>query len=126
MTDYGNFDTFDSTFSGIQTIFFLIFGIILCLFLYKIIDYFISATAEEQEVQARLIDKTTSVSSHMSGTEGHYFSSTNYYLIFEMETGERKNFEVSKGVYLDYVVGDSGTLKYKRKIFVDFEINNPN
>ncbi|WP_258076059.1 DUF2500 domain-containing protein [Enterococcus faecium] len=41
--------------------------------------------------------------------------SITYYLLFELENGERIEFMVGHGKYKLYVIGNSGILRYKRR-----------
>lgn len=76
-------------------------------------------------VMATVVTKRTDVSCHyyVSGTGdvGHTSSSTNYYVAFQVEGGERIEFCVSRHEYGVLVEGDQGTLSFQGTRYLGFE-----
>ncbi|MHC5269793.1 DUF2500 domain-containing protein [Enterococcus sp. LJL98] len=101
-------------------IFVLIFLIILGVVCYRLLEAMRNANASEEVVRATLIDKNNETS-YTTHSEGMHSGSTRYTLTFEFENKERKSFDVSRKVFLLYVVGDTGRLAFQRKRFNRFE-----
>lgn len=45
---------------------------------------------------------------------------THYYVVFEFDNGDRKKFAVEKDTASEWIVNDTGTVKYKGSNFVNF------
>ena len=121
-------DNFFDPFSGMMgfsTFVFLFMGIIIVVILgmiiYRLIEFVKNSNAQEEIVQAKLIDKVAQTNTS-TNSEGMTSSSTSYTLTFEFATKERKSFNVSRKNYLKYVVGDTGRLSFQRKRFNHFDI----
>ncbi|MBF0011198.1 DUF2500 domain-containing protein [Enterococcus casseliflavus] len=84
--------------------------------LYQIMEFLRNESAPEISVPATLVDKSMRSSSSVD-TNGISNQSITYYLLFELENGERKEFRVGHGKYKLYVIGDTGILRYQRKRF---------
>lgn len=65
--------------------------------------------AEERQVGARIIAKRVNV----RGGSGDSSASTDYFLTFELDTGERLEFEVRGKEYGLLAEGDAGTLTFQ-------------
>lgn len=96
-----------------MNLFLIIFFSIL---LYIIINWILDWQAPLEEVEAVLIQKKKSTS--MDANNVMY---THYILVFEFN-GVIKKFYVRRNVYKSYIENQIGTLKYKRRKFVDFII----
>ena len=75
-------------------------------------------------VDAKVVAKRTNVSRHRSGdTNGHhhYHTSTTYYVTFEVESGDRMEFQLDGSEYGLMVEGDKGKLNFQGTRFLGFE-----
>lgn len=115
---------FDVGFNGIATLVAIGFLIVISVILHKLFDYLVSMNSKEISVTAKLIEKSASEHSSFDANTNMNHTSVEYYLIFETEDKERLVFTTNKKKYLEYVQGDLGTLKYKRKIFVNFVVRH--
>ncbi|KJD44744.1 hypothetical protein QD47_15355 [Paenibacillus terrae] len=108
--DSGSFDA----------IFFIVFGIIAIGFIAiiaKAIGTGLSNQAAELEQRScKVVDKRTRV----RGGSGDFSASTNYYVTFEFDGGERKELEVKDRDFGMIVTGDRGELRYKGTRFLEF------
>ncbi|MGM0079548.1 hypothetical protein IGI73_002698 [Enterococcus sp. DIV0755f] len=95
------------------TLFALIF---IAIILYQIMEFLKNESAPKISVPATLVDKSMRSSSSVDAN-GISNQSITYYLLFELENGERLEFMVGHGKYKLYVIGDTGILKYQRKRF---------
>ena len=80
--------------------------------------------APELAVAARVVSRRTSVNSHHhsdgTGANG-YHTSTSYYATFEVESGDRMEFQVQDTDYGLLVEGDRGKLTFQGTRFLKFE-----
>lgn len=76
-------------------------------------------------VSAKLLSKRTNVSTTMhnnsDGVGIHHYSSTNYYLTFEVESGSRMEFRVHGREFGLLIEGDTGKLKFQGTRYLGFE-----
>jgi len=72
---------------------------------------------EEVTIPARIISKRT----HVWGGHGNSSAHTSYYVTFEDENGERREFSVSDSFYSMHAEGDTGMLTHKGTRFIHFE-----
>lgn len=98
----------------------LIFLIILGVVSYRLLEGIRNSNAPEEIIRGTLIDKN-SETNYSTNSEGGGSGSTRYTLTFEFENKERKSFNVSRKVFLLYVVGDTGRVVFQRKRFKHFE-----
>jgi len=82
-----------------------------------VIEHFRNNSMEEVTLPARIITKRT----HVWGGHGDAGSSTNYYVTFEDEQGERIEFSVGSKLYGMYAEGDKGMLAHQGTRFIHFE-----
>lgn len=68
-------------------------------------------------VQAAVVDKYTH-HSH-SGSE-HHHTSTSFYVVFEVQSGDRLEFHVSRQQYGQIIEGDFGNLVFQGTRFIEF------
>lgn len=99
---------------------FVVFLIVIGTFLYRISESIRNAMATPVSIFATLIDKEQSTQTH-TNTENHTSHYTIYTLVFEDKSRQRYSFDVKKRDYHQQLVGDKGTLTYKRKKFQSFE-----
>lgn len=72
-------------------------------------------------VEAIVVAKRQDVSySHMAGDNMHHSSHTNYYVTFEVESGDRMEYSVNGSEYGMLVEGDCGTLKFQGTRYLGF------
>ncbi|EOH59641.1 DUF2500 domain-containing protein [Enterococcus mundtii] len=90
--------------------------IFIAIILYQILEFLKNESTPEISVPATLVDKSMRSSSSVDAN-GISNQSITYYLLFELENGERKEFRVGHGKYKLYVIGDTGILRYQRKRF---------
>ena len=75
-------------------------------------------------VEARVFSRRTSVSSHHHGDAAsgfHTSSSTTYYITFEVESGDRMEFNVNGSEYGMLAEGDMGRLVFQGTRYLGFE-----
>ncbi|MEC0182294.1 DUF2500 domain-containing protein [Paenibacillus peoriae] len=101
-------------------IFFTVFGIV-ALFMIIGIGKTIGAGISNQAAElvqrpCKVLDKRTRV----SGGSGDFSASTDYYITFEFDGGERKELKVKDTDFGMIVVGDRGELHYKGTRFLEF------
>jgi len=72
---------------------------------------------EEITIPARIITKRI----HVWGGHGNSSAHTSYYVTFEDENVERKEFSVSDSFYSMHAEGDTGMLTHKGTRFIHFE-----
>ena len=75
-------------------------------------------------VPATVVTKRTDVTRRRSGgTNGHhhYHTSTNYYVTFEVESGDRMELHLSGPEYGLLVEGDKGKLSFQGTRYLGFE-----
>lgn len=97
-------------------LFTLFIFIFIAIILYQIMEFLKNESTPEISVPATLVDKSMRSSSSVDAN-GISNQSITYYLLFELENGERKEFRVGHGKYKLYVIGDTGILRYQRKRF---------
>lgn len=72
-------------------------------------------------VQAAVVDKYPH-HSHSGGEDHH--SSTRFYAVFEVESGDRMEFHLSRQQYSQIIEGDFGTLVFQGTRFLEFQRMN--
>ena len=90
--------------------------IFIAIILYQIMEFLRNESAPEISSPATLVDKNMR---NRSNFDANVISnqSISYFLLFELENGERLEFMVGHGKYKLYVIGDTGILRYQRKRF---------
>ena len=126
--DYVMGPGFGFGFGMFQIMFFIVFGL-------AISTVFISLVKGVREwnknnhsprltVPATVVTKRTDVTRRRSGgTNGHhhYHTSTNYYVTFEVESGDRMELHLSGPEYGLLVEGDNGKLSFQGTRYLGFE-----
>ncbi|MTB64869.1 DUF2500 family protein [Streptococcus sp. zg-86] len=106
------------TLSMIPVWFLLVFAIVIGMFLWRLGSSLFEAlrnNASPKEVlSAKLISKRT----HVHGNEGAY---TAYYVTFELDNGERREFRVKSQIYALSAEGDKGEVTFQGTRFLDFK-----
>ncbi|WP_461202377.1 DUF2500 domain-containing protein [Enterococcus sp. N342-3-1-2] len=90
--------------------------IFIAIILFQIVEFLKNESTPEVSIPATLVDKSMRSSSNVDAN-GISNQSITYFLLFELENGERIEFRVGHGKYKLYVIGDSGVLRYQRKRF---------
>lgn len=77
----------------------------------------------ELTVEARVVSRRTSVNSHHHGDAGgyHMSSSTDYYVTFEVERGDRMEFHLNGSEYGMLAEGDMGRLRFQGTRYLGFD-----
>ena len=108
----------DSFFSGdgFISIFFLLFIVAFVAILGMILVTFVRLT-----VEATVVAKRQSFSSHRSGGEMHTTTSTRYFATFQVESGDRMELQMNGQDYGMLVEGDRGRLTFQGTRYLDFQ-----
>ena len=112
---------FDSFFSGdgFISIFFLLFIVAFVAILGMILVTF--NHSPRLTVEAAVVAKRQSFSSHRSGDELHTTASTRYFATFQVESGDRMELQMSGQDYGMLVEGDRGRLTFQGTRYLDFQ-----
>ena len=121
------FTGFDTTFSIMGILFFVMFALVLCFF----IVIFIKGIGQWNKnnhsprltVPATVVSRRTDVSHHRhKGTNDHvhHHSSTWYYVTFEVDSGDRMEFSVTGPEYGMLIEGDKGNLSFQGTRYLGF------
>ena len=105
--------------------FFLIFSLVLCLFIVMIVrgvsQWHRNNNSPRLTVEATVVAKRIDVSHHHHGGETHHMTtSTQYYVTFQVESGDRMEFSVSGREYGLLVEGDTGRLTFQGTRYLGF------
>lgn len=122
---------FDSFFSGdgFISIFFLLFIVAFVAILGMILVTFVRELSQRNRnnhsprltVEAAVVAKRQSFSSHRSGDELHTTTSTRYFATFQVESGDRMELQLAGNEYGLLVEGDKGKLSFQGTRFLGFE-----
>ena len=122
---------FDSFFSGdgFISIFFLLFIVAFVAILGMILVTFVRELSQRNRnnhsprltVEAAVVAKRQSFSSHRSGGELHTTTSTRYFATFQVESGDRMELQLAGNEYGLLVEGDKGKLSFQGTRFLGFE-----
>ncbi len=106
-------------------IFFVMFGIILCVFIFTfargISQWNKNNHSPRLTVDAFVATKREEVTHHHSGQHDHMSSSTWYYVTFQVESGDRIELGVSGGEYGMLCEEDYGRLTFQGTRYLGFE-----
>lgn len=106
--------------------FFEIFGIIFILFIVLFLVILVRGIGEwnsnnhspQLTVEAVVVSKRTKVS---GASANHISTSTQYYVTFQVESGDRMEFHVNGRAYGMLAEGDRGQLRFQGTRYLDFE-----
>ena len=114
---------FDMLFSILFPILFLVvLGMILCAIIGNISTWNKNNHSPRLTVPATVVAKRTEVSRHRTdNTMTHTF--TTYYVTFQVESGDRMEFEVDGSDYGLLMQGDIGKLSFQGTRYLGFERN---
>ncbi len=123
---FGSFDLMFSIvpiFIGIT--FILVFGTIIFGIVRGIKTWSYNNSQPVLTVIAKLVTKRTDVTSHMHNANDngmhHHSASTTYYVTFEVESGDRMEFNIGQKEYGMLVEEDIGRLKFQGSRYLGFE-----
>ena len=107
-------------------IFFLIFGMVLCMFMATFIkgisQWNKNNHSPKLTVPVTVVAKRTNVSRHHhAGEHPHTSTSTSYYVTFQVESGDRMELKMSGSSYGLIVEGDKGMLTFQGTRFLEFK-----
>ena len=126
--DYVMGPRFGFGFGMFQIMFFIVFGLAISTVLISLVkgvrEWNKNNHSPRLTVPATVVTKRTDVTRRRSGgTNGHhhYHTSTNYYVTFEVESGDRMELHLSGQEYGLLVEGDKGKLSFQGTRFLGFE-----
>lgn len=114
---------------GFISIFFLLFIVAFVAILGMILVTFVRELSQRNRnnhsprltVEATVVAKRQSFSSHRSGGEMHTTTSTRYFATFQVESGDRMELQMSGQDYGMLVEGDRGRLTFQGTRYLDFQ-----
>ena len=111
-----------------QIMFFIVFGLAVSTVLISLLkgvkEWNKNNHSPRLTVPATVVTKRTDITRRRSGgTNGHhhYHTSTNYYVTFEVESGDRMELHLSGSEYGLLVEGDEGKLSFQGTRYLGFE-----
>ena len=126
--DYVMGPGFGFGFGMFQIMFFIVFGLAISTVFISLIkgvkEWNKNNHSPRLTVPATVVTKRTDVTRRRSGgTNGHhhYHTSTNYYVTFEVESGDRMELHLSGPEYGLLVEGDLGKLSFQGTRYLGFE-----
>ena len=126
--DYVMGPGFGFGFGMFQIMFFIVFGLAISTLFISLIkgvkEWNKNNHSPRLTVPATVVTKRTDVTRRRSGgTNGHhhYHTSTNYYVTFEVESGDRMELHLSGPEYGLLVEGDKGKLSFQGTRYLGFE-----
>ncbi|MEG1448881.1 MAG: DUF2500 domain-containing protein [Oscillospiraceae bacterium] len=123
---------------GFTNIMFIIVPIFISIIFFIIISVFIFSAVKGAKtykknnaspvltVEAKIVSKRADVTHHTHHNENsmdYHSSSTDYFVTFEVESGDRLEFEVKSNEYGFLVEGDKGKLTFQGTRYKGFERN---
>lgn len=112
----------------ISIVFILVLGTIIFRFFKSIRTWSYNNSQPVQSVVAKIVSKRSNVSSHFHHNNGeglnhHAHTYTTYYVTFEVESGQRLEFNVKANEYGLLVEGDTGELTFQGTRYLGFKRN---
>lgn len=101
--------------------FFLVFGIILVTLFKGISQWNKNNHSPQLTVSAVVVGKRQNFSRHHHNDNMHHHTSTYYYVTFEVESGDRMEFNVTGNEYGMLIEGDAGKLTFQGTRYLGFE-----
>ena len=102
--------------------FLLVFGMIAFTIIQEIRRWNKNNKSPRLTVEAKIVEKRTDYRRTRSGTNNmHSHSRTDYYVTFEVESGDRMELEIQSNQFGYLVEGDRGKLTFQGTRFLDFE-----
>ena len=126
--DYVMGPGFGFGFGMFQIMFFIVFGLAISTVLISLVkgvrEWNKNNHSPRLTVPATVVTKRTDVTRRRSGGVNghhHYHTSTNYYVTFEVESGDRMELHLSGPEYGLLVEGDHGKLSFQGTRYLGFE-----
>ena len=130
MIGFGGDPGFDVTFSIMQVIMLLVFVLVLGSIIVTLIrgvgEWNKNNQSPKLSVPAKVVSRRTAVSRHhhhQGNGMHHTHTATSYYATFQVESGDRMEFEVSDMEYGMLAEGDSGELTFQGTRYLNFQRN---
>ena len=126
MIGFGGDPGFGVTFSIMQimvpVMFVLVFGIIIVTMVRGICEWNKNNHSPKLSVPAKVVSRRTAVSHHHHQGNGmhHTHTATSYYATFQVESGDRMEFEISDMEYGMLAEGDRGMLTFQGTRYLNF------
>ena len=102
-------------------VFLLIVGIIAATIVQGIRQWNKNNHSPRLTVSATVVTKRTNVSHHHGGTNNHHHTSTSYYVTFQVESGDRMEFELTGQEFGLLIEGDHGNLTFQGTRYLGFQ-----
>lgn len=126
--DYGMGPGFGFGFGLFHIMFFAIFGLALCSVLLTLVkgikEWNTNNHSPRLTVPAVVVTKRTNVTRRsgggVNGHHHHHRTSTSYYVTFEVESGDRMEFQMTGPEYGLLVEGDKGNLNFQGTRYLGF------
>ena len=127
MIGFGGDPGFGVTFSIMQimvpVMFVLVFGIIIVTMVRGICEWNKNNHSPKLSVPAKVVSRRTAVSRHhhhQGNGMHHTHAATSYYATFQVESGDRMEFEISDMEYGMLAEGDRGMLTFQGTRYLNF------
>ena len=128
MIGFGGVPGFGVTFSIMQimvpVMFVLVFGIIIVTMVRGICEWNKNNHSPKLSVPAKVVSRRTAVSRHhhhQGNGMHHTHTATSYYATFQVESGDRMEFEISDMEYGMLAEGDRGMLTFQGTRYLNFQ-----
>ena len=116
-------------FDGFEIIFFIMFSIVIGMFIFSFVriisQWKKNNNSPRLTVEATVVDKRKDISyhHHHAGGTMHttHTSSTSYLVTFQVESGDRMVFRVSRDEYGIILEGDTGRLTFQGTRYISFQ-----
>ena len=120
MGTFGGFGMFNIMFT---IVFILVIGTFVVMLVKGISEWNKNNHSPRLTVPATIIAKRTNVSRHRHGgaNSHHHYTSTTYYVTFQVESGDRMEFHISGQEYGLLIEGDHGNLSFQGTRYLGFE-----
>ena len=119
---------FSFGFQMFQIMFFIVFGLILCIVIVTLIkglkEWNINNHSPRLTVPVTVVAKRADVTHHRhrgASDHHHYHTSTTYFVTFEVESGDRMELQLEGHEYGLLVEGDEGKLSFQGTRYLGFE-----
>ena len=118
---FGGFGSFGLSGVMFGFVFLLVSSIIVVMIVKGISQWSKNNQSPRLTVPATIVSKRTNISHHHSGTSNmHDYTSTTYYVTFQVESGDRMEFHVSGQEYGLLVEGDRGKVTFQGTRYLGF------
>lgn len=109
-------------FEGLFGLFFIVFMAVFLLIAFKsLLQWNKNNHSPRLTVEAKIVSKRMSVHHHNNGVHGHHSSTTNYYVTFQVESGDRMELNLRGSEYGMLAEGDYGSLTFQGTRYLSFQ-----